>query len=54
LRQPFNLIFRGPADDVMAEGFCTLAVDGGPSFDLYIIPIHTPSQDCQNYQVAFN
>ena len=54
LRQPFNLIFRGPPGDVLPEGFYTLAVDSGPSFDLYVIPVHTPARDRQNYQAAFN
>src|SRR3954468_1357354 len=53
-RDPFNLIFRGPAGDVLREGLYTLAVEDGPSFELYVIPIHTPSRDRQNYQAAFN
>jgi hypothetical protein len=24
------------------------------SFDLYLIPIHTPSRDHQDYQIVFN
>jgi hypothetical protein len=54
LRQPFNLIFRGPPGDVLAEGMYTMDVEGGPSFELYMIPIHTPQRDRQNYQSAFN
>jgi hypothetical protein len=53
-RQPFNLIFRGPPGDVLAEGIYTLEVDGGPSFELYVMPIHTPTRDRQDYQAAFN
>lgn len=54
LRQPFNVIFRGPPGDVLAEGMYTLAAEGGPSFDLYVIPIHTPDGTRQDYQAAFN
>jgi hypothetical protein len=53
-RDPFNLIFRGPPGDVLPEGLYTLAVDDGPAFELYVIPIHTPVPDRQNYQAAFN
>ena len=53
-RQPFNLIFRGPPDDVLAEGMYTLEVEGGPSFELYVMPIHTPDRTRQDYQSAFN
>ena len=28
--------------------------DGGPSFELYMIPTHTVQRDRQNYQSAFN
>ena len=54
LRQPFNLIFRGPPGDVLAEGMYTLEVDGGPAFELYVIPVHTPAPGRQDYQAAFN
>jgi hypothetical protein len=53
-REPFNLIFRGPPGEVLREGFYTLQVDGGPSFNLYVIPVHTVERDRQNYQALFN
>jgi hypothetical protein len=53
-RAPFNLIFRGPPGDVLAEGLYTLEVEGGPSFQLYVIPIHTPDRTRQDYQSVFN
>jgi uncharacterized protein DUF6916 len=53
-RDPFNLIFRGPPGDILPEGLYTLEVEGGPSFELYVIPIHTPARDRQNYQAPFN
>jgi hypothetical protein len=52
--QPFNLIFTGPPGDVLAEGLYTLEVEGGRSFELYVIPIHTPARDRQDYQSVFN
>jgi|SRR5882724_12759739 len=54
LRQPFNLIFRGPPGDVLREGMYTLECEDGGSFDLYVMPIYTPAHDRQNYQSAFN
>jgi hypothetical protein len=54
LRAPFILIFRGPPGDVLAEGLYTLDVEGGPSFELYVMPIHTPARDRQDYQSSFN
>jgi len=53
-RQPFNLIFCGPPGDVMREGLYTFQVEDGPSFDLYLMPVHTVHRDRQNYQAAFN
>jgi hypothetical protein len=46
-RQPFTLIFKGPPGSVLPEGMYTLDVDGGPSFELYVMPIHTPTPDWQ-------
>jgi hypothetical protein len=54
VRPPFTLIFAGLRDDVMAEGFCTAIVDGAPRFEFYIMPIHTPAADRQEYQAVFN
>ena len=54
MREPFNLIFRGPKGDVLKEGMYTLEADGGPSFDLYVIPIRTYFPDGQDYQAPFN
>jgi hypothetical protein len=54
LREPFNLIFRGPPGDLLAEGLHTLEVEDGPAYQLYVIPIHTPARDRQNYQAPFN
>jgi hypothetical protein len=53
-RAPFNLIFRGPPGDVLPEGFYRLVAEGAPAFELYVIPIHTPARDRQDYQAAFN
>jgi hypothetical protein len=53
-RKPFTLILRGSRDKLLPEGYYRFAIDDGPDFDLYIIPIHTPSRSHQDYQVAFN
>ena len=53
-RQAFNVIFKGPPNDVLHEGLYTLSVDGGPSFELYLMPIHTPARGHQDYQAPFN
>jgi hypothetical protein len=53
-RDPFILIFRGPPGDVLPEGLYTFEVEGGPSFEFHVMPIHTPARDRQDYQAAFN
>jgi hypothetical protein len=53
-RAPFNLIFTGPPDDVLVEGMYVLEVEGGPSFELYVMPVHTPHRGRQDYQSSFN
>ena len=53
-RQPFIVIFRGPPGDVLPEGIRELHIEGGPSFQLYLMPILTPQRDRQDYQAVFN
>ncbi len=53
-RPPFTLIFHGPRDDILPEGLYTATVDEGPHFEVYIMPIHTPAADRQEYQALFN
>jgi hypothetical protein len=53
-RQSFNVIFKGPPEDVLREGLYTFDVEDGPSFDLYVMPIHTPAPGRQDYQALFN
>jgi hypothetical protein len=53
-RQPFNLIFSGPRDEVLREGLYALQVENGPSLNLYVMPVRTVERDRQNYQAAFN
>lgn len=50
----FALTFRGPRGDVLPEGFYAAEAEGGARFDFYILPIHTPAPDRQDYQVIFN
>jgi len=53
-RQPFTLIFHGPRGDLLPEGLYTFEVEGGPSFELYVIPVQTAAADRQDYQAVFN
>jgi glyoxylase-like metal-dependent hydrolase (beta-lactamase superfamily II) len=53
-RQPFTLIFQGHPTDLLLEGCYTFDIEDGRSFELYIMPIHTPASDHQNYQACFN
>ncbi len=53
-RAPFSLILRGAPAPVVPEGLHRLTLEDGASFELYLIPIHTPSRDRQDYQIVFN
>jgi hypothetical protein len=50
----FSLLLRGAASPIVSEGLHRLAFEDGASFELYLIPIHTPSREHQDYQVVFN
>ncbi len=50
----FSLLLRGVATPIVSEGSHRLAFEDGATFELYLIPIHTPSRDRQDYQVVFN
>jgi hypothetical protein len=39
---------------VLPEGLYTVAVENGPSVELYIIPVYTSERSHQDYQVVFN
>jgi hypothetical protein len=53
-RAAFSLHLRGAPAPIAPEGMHRLAFEDGASFDLYLIPIHTPSRDHQDYQIVFN
>jgi hypothetical protein len=53
-RAAFTLILRAAAAPIVPEGLHRLTLEDGASFDLYLIPIHTPSRDRQDYQIVFN
>jgi hypothetical protein len=53
-RQPFTLIFSGPPGNVLAEGLHQLATEDGAAFEIYLMPVHTPSRERQDYQAVFN
>ena len=50
----FVLTCTGPRGDVLPEGFYAAEAEGGARFDFYILPIHTPAPDRQDYQAVFN
>ncbi len=50
----FTLLLRGAPTPIAPEGMHRITLEGGASFDLYLIPIHTPSRDHQDYQIVFN
>lgn len=53
LRQPFILIFQGPRNRLLPEGFYRAESDAISGLNLYIIPIVSVG-DHQAYQVVFN
>ncbi len=53
-RAAFSLHLRGAPAPIAPEGMHRLTFEDGASFDLYLIPIHTPSRDHQDYQIVFN
>jgi hypothetical protein len=50
----FTLLLRGAPTPIAPEGMHCITLEGGASFDLYLIPIHTPCRDHQDYQIVFN
>jgi hypothetical protein len=54
MRPPFSLILRSDPSPILPEGFYRFSIDDGPSFELHIMPVHTPSRAYQEYQIAFN
>jgi len=54
-RRPFTLIFSGPKErEHLPEGLYESEVENGPTFEIYVIPIHTPHPGRQDYQAVFN
>lgn len=53
-RQPFTLILAGPRGDVLRAGLYEIEIEGGPTFQLHVMPIQTFAADRQEYQVAVN
>ena len=50
----FTLLLRGAPTPIAPEGMHRITLEDGASFELYLIPIHTPSRDHQDYQIVFN
>lgn len=56
LPRPFVMIFSGPPERILLEGYRILQAPGGVAFQLYVIPImtHDPATNGQHYQVVVN
>jgi hypothetical protein len=52
---PFTLIFQGLAGgQLLPEGLYRATVDASSVGEFYVMPIHTPRGDWQDYQAVFN
>ena len=56
LPKPVTMILSGPPERILLEGLRVLTLPGGPTFQLYVIPIltHDPATTGQQYQVVIN
>lgn len=52
LREPFSIIFKGPAVPVMSQRIYPLAHDGLGIFELFLVPVG-PGQGGMLYQAIF-
>ena len=53
-RQPFTVMFRGAAEDVLPEGHHQFELVDGRVTSFHVMPIHTPGRGWQDYQAVFN
>jgi hypothetical protein len=53
-RSSFSLHLRGAAAPIVVEGLYRFTFEDGASFELYLIPVHSPSREHQDYQIVFN
>jgi hypothetical protein len=54
-RDPFILIFRAPKErEHMPEGTYECEFEDGPTYNIYVLPTHTPEPEWQDYQAIFN
>lgn len=53
-RAPFVLLLQGPKNPIVRPGVYACEIEGGPAYELHIMPIHTDAKDRQDYQSAFN
>jgi hypothetical protein len=49
---PFSIVFRGPAEPVLAQGTYRVEHDRMGSFDLFLVPV-APDSDHHCYQAVF-
>lgn len=54
-RDPFILIFRAPKErEHMSEAIYDCEFEDGPTYQIYVLPTHTPEREWQDYQAIFN
>ncbi|WP_157619368.1 DUF6916 family protein [Skermanella stibiiresistens] len=55
-RKPLTLLFRGPSDPILVEGFYEIEADGMGVVGMHITPTLTPDREENGmaYHVAFN
>jgi hypothetical protein len=54
-RDPFILIFRSPKlEYYMMQGMHECTFEDGPTYSMYVSPVHTVEPEFQDYQAVFN
>lgn len=52
-REPFSLVFRGPADPLLKQRIYTLKHETMGTFEIFLVPIGGDAEGC-DYQAVFN
>ena len=52
-RAPFLLVLSGPKQPLVRPGSYMCDIEDGPSYELFLLPIHTAAADRQDYQSVF-
>lgn len=52
-RKPFLIVLSGPKQPLVRPGSYMCEIEGGPTYELFLLPIHTVATDRQDYQSVF-